>query len=591
MVDIVKPDISSVWAEAGAVIAPSNEKIKLGWTSEVPPHQYENFVQNRQDEMLAYLNQKGVPEWRIDTEYFLGKSFVQDAGKIYKANKNSGGLLPNQKPSTDATNEYWEQATFSLSDLKQAVGTSTKDVMSQKATTDAISSAIDGLEAGTVIKSDLVQTTGTSTKNVMSQKAVTEKLALKIEDAPSDGSPYVRKDGEWVVPQDSDLGDIAKVVYNMATDTWLSGTEPKATEVHKGMRRCMVKDGVLQYYLNNDDSTYKEDGVELANFSGVDGDVMVHFANKAYTRTTVSGDIWTWELSSIPHEGFELYPAFDGVDNLYIGAFEAIVFSSASGSIINGLNLDNNTSRVNLTDDRLRSLPSNFQMVGLTRNQFRTLARSSGLQQLDFWQMELLKYLFITEYGSLNSQLILGDGNSNKGSWPENSSNQSSSHNNKCGLSLTLGNHSGGISSPNSVSFVSYRGVENLWGNSWTWCDGVNIDDRQYLVSNDESIYADDTSTGYTPIGNVSPSATTSYIKSVSTDAGGFSFIPKSVGGSSNSYFSDGFWSETGWRVLFVGGSADAGLLGGLFCAHGALAASNSNRNRGCRVSLKDRGV
>ena len=65
--------------------------------------------------------------------------------------------------------------------------------MSQKATTDAISSAIDGLEAGTVIKSDLVQTTGTSTKNVMSQKAVTEKLALKIEDAPSDGSPYVRK--------------------------------------------------------------------------------------------------------------------------------------------------------------------------------------------------------------------------------------------------------------------------------------------------------------------------------------------------------------------------------------------------------------
>ena len=70
MVDIVKPDISSVWAEAGAVIAPSNEKIKLGWTSEVPPHQYENFVQNRQDEMLAYLNQKGVPEWRTGTEYF-----------------------------------------------------------------------------------------------------------------------------------------------------------------------------------------------------------------------------------------------------------------------------------------------------------------------------------------------------------------------------------------------------------------------------------------------------------------------------------------------------------------------------------------
>lgn len=157
MVDIVKPDISSVWAEAGAVIAPSNEKIKLGWTSEVPPHQYENFVQNRQDEMLAYLNQKGVPEWRTGTEYFLGKSFVQDAGKIYKANKNSGGLLPNQKPSTDATNEYWEQATFSLSDLKQAVGTSTKDVMSQKAVTDALINKVDKGAAATESVLGLVQ--------------------------------------------------------------------------------------------------------------------------------------------------------------------------------------------------------------------------------------------------------------------------------------------------------------------------------------------------------------------------------------------------------------------------------------------------
>ena len=202
MVDIVKPDISSVWAEAGAVIAPSNEKIKMGWTSEVPPHQYENFVQNRQDEMLAYLNQKGVPEWRTGTEYFSGKSFVQDAGKIYKANKNSGGLLPNKKPSTDATNEYWEQATFSLSDLKQAVGTSTKDVMSQKATSDAIDLKVDSTRVkqttgvsttdimsqkavtdalGTILPTPVVQSSGSSTTDVMSQKAVTDALNNKVD--------------------------------------------------------------------------------------------------------------------------------------------------------------------------------------------------------------------------------------------------------------------------------------------------------------------------------------------------------------------------------------------------------------------------
>lgn len=215
MVDIVKPDISSVWAEAGAVIAPSNEKIKMGWTSEVPPHQYENFVQNRQDEMLAYLNQKGVPEWRIDTEYFLGKSFVQDAGKIYKANKNSGGLLPNQKPSTDATNEYWEQATFSLSDLKQSVGTSTKDVMSQKATSDAIALKVDS----TRVK----QTTGVSTTDIMSQKAVTDALGtiLPTPVVQSSGSSTtdVMSQNATTLLKESALGGMGRTFVADATFT------------------------------------------------------------------------------------------------------------------------------------------------------------------------------------------------------------------------------------------------------------------------------------------------------------------------------------------------------------------------------------
>ncbi len=181
MVDITKPDIQEVWAETGAVIAPSKEKTRLGWTIEAPPHQYENWVQNRQDRWLAYLNQKGVPEWNVVTEYYKDKSFVQDAGALYKCNKNSGGTVPlAQRPSTDSNNEYWQKVSLGVSDIKQTTGTSTKDVMSQKVVTDQLALKID--------KSVIKQVVGNSTTDLMSQKVVSDNFSSinnKIGDVES----------------------------------------------------------------------------------------------------------------------------------------------------------------------------------------------------------------------------------------------------------------------------------------------------------------------------------------------------------------------------------------------------------------------
>ncbi len=151
MAIINKPELDSIWASEGAKTKPPLDKIKQGWISEIPPHQYENWIQNKQDEFNAYVNQKGIPEWDGVTEYYKDKSFVQDNKKIYVSVRDSGGSLAiSKQPSLDVAGEYWKVVSFSSDELKQTTGQSTKDVMSQKAVTDAIDNSTTGKADKTV---------------------------------------------------------------------------------------------------------------------------------------------------------------------------------------------------------------------------------------------------------------------------------------------------------------------------------------------------------------------------------------------------------------------------------------------------------
>ena len=103
-----KPDYTYKWASDGDKIAPSDAKIQTGWSPEIPPYQWENFIQNRQDEMLAYLNERGIPEWDNRTDYIAGKSYVQGSdGRVYKSVSASGPTTTVQDPVTDSTDTYW----------------------------------------------------------------------------------------------------------------------------------------------------------------------------------------------------------------------------------------------------------------------------------------------------------------------------------------------------------------------------------------------------------------------------------------------------------------------------------------------------
>lgn len=92
--DLIKYDMTDIWASAGDVVAPDSTKINQGWGVEVVPRQWWNWFENRQDNNLAYMLQKGFPEWDATTEYIINKSYVQRSGIVYKATATSTNSDP-----------------------------------------------------------------------------------------------------------------------------------------------------------------------------------------------------------------------------------------------------------------------------------------------------------------------------------------------------------------------------------------------------------------------------------------------------------------------------------------------------------------
>lgn len=86
---------NEVWASGGIIVAPPNVKVTQGWTVELPPYQYFNWIQNRSDGFVAHVNQMGIPVWDNVTEYQANKSHVQGSdGLIYKALTTNINLDP-----------------------------------------------------------------------------------------------------------------------------------------------------------------------------------------------------------------------------------------------------------------------------------------------------------------------------------------------------------------------------------------------------------------------------------------------------------------------------------------------------------------
>ena len=383
---------------------------------------------------------------------------------------------------------------------------------------------------------------------------------------------------------------VTTLEWEQSIDTY-STADAGPTPIHTAMRRCVLKDdGSVNYYLDPSNSTLKADG-SAADLSGADGNVMVEIPKFYFRNVRVDG-VLEWEVANGPKEGFTLHPAFikNGVEvpYRYMGAYDACFFDASDGTYKSGLNLDDATSLIDFGADQLASVSGVYPLVGVTRAECRALAKNigSGWHQQDFWLSSAVQLLYLVEYGDFNSQATLGDGNTN-GDYLTSSSDQNDSPHTIAGVSnTTYGNESTDGNQPSAgakpgTAYMSYRGIENFFGNCWKWVDGLNIlPDHQAWATNDSSNFVDDTSSGFQFLGVVHNA--NGFVTDIIDEPG--TFLPSAVGGSSNTFLTDNYFQNTGNRVARLGGAANAGSSAGAFYWNLLNGSSARARSLGARV-------
>jgi len=236
--------------------------------------------------------------------------------------------------------------------------------------------------------------------------------------------------------------------------------------------------------------------------------------------------------------------------------------------------------------DKLCSISGKAPITYGTRAQFRAVAanRGSGWRQLDYDLHSAIQILYLVEYASFYSQSVIGAGITNVSGWDVyNDYNPIAKTGNSNAAGSATGNNAGSTSAATETTkYLSYRGIENWWGHTWKWCDGINVNANVPYVTNNSANYADDTSTNYTALG-ITLTASDGWQNALQQISRGF--LPASVGASSSTKITDYYWQASGWRVVLVGSYADDGGNAGAFYVNAYNASGYAFRIIGGRLA------
>lgn len=261
-----------------------------------------------------------------------------------------------------------------------------------------------------------------------------------------------------------------------------------------GRKRCnLADDGTINAYYG--DSGYKEDGSN--------GQVMVYQPAFYYKVVPLKLEKQNpgigyhlrkarYYVSANPHPGFKLHPAFynaagNEVDHIFLSAYEASIYDTSASAY---LKLDEQV--MDTSADKLCSIagvkPASGYSQALTRPAIELLAQNRGKN----WHGDLIKaesanqLLMLIEYaGNLQNLIEQGDvtfpytglGGSDTESYAVDTGG-TASLGNATGHAASSTQHINGNTLTNTVNgkrSISYRGIENPWGNLWKWVYGINI--------------------------------------------------------------------------------------------------------------------
>ena len=145
----------------------------------------------------------------------------------------------------------------------------------------------------------------------------------------------------------------------------------------------------------------------------------------------------------------------------------------------------------------------------------------------------------------------------------------------------SFGNTSGCLVN-DSYHSVTWRGIDNPWGNVNQHVDGISIDNYLTYVCYDPALYDNDVFTNpYLPLSYTNATTSDSYIKEVGYDENNpFIAMPIVVGGSSTTYVCDNYWCNSDKRIMYTGGSCNNNGVKCGFCTTNCYSPStNTNWN------------
>ena len=310
-------------------------------------------------------------------------------------------------------------------------------------------------------------------------------------------------------------------------------------------------------------------------------------------------------VSPVAKAGFKLHPAFISngrqLEKIYLAAFEGCLWDASAGTggayILDDAQVASFTSAVG-TGDKLSSIANAKPMSGktqnLTRGNARIIARNrgTGWEQSYAATVGATQILMLIEYASFDMQSKIGSGVSGKRDDTTNNMAENT------GATVSLGNASGSVTNDGGFNIVSYRGEENLWGNVWTWVDGMNEQNPSDWTNTEDFSgeygdlfvsdhgFVDDSGASPYENTNLHPCYGEGYISAFCySEEFDWMFITGEVSGNSSLPVGDYFWNRySGWRVAILGGQWNDGSRCGGFCWHLHNASSYRGRSIGGRL-------
>lgn len=437
-----------------------------------------------------------------------------------------------------------------------------------------------------------------------------ENVSLEVDQAAVATIGDIQELQKQIADLEAFIGYSADDIYGVEVDfankkfTRLSGAANRtpgagfdSINAFGGRKRCNVADdGTVTAYYG--DSGYTTTG---KNAAGTKVQVMVEqpkFYYKVVPMVLEKGAKGMkirkarYYVSDTLKPGFKVHPAFvdNGVVNpyIYLAAFEGSLFDTSTNAYI----LDD-AQVADFAADMLCSIvnakPASGLQQNLTRENTRKLAqkRGKGWEQSYAATIAASQLLMLIEYASFDMQKAIGNGVTNK------TDDGSTSMTEITGATVNLGNASGSVTNANGYNIVSYRGEENIWGNIWTWVDGMNEENPATFTTGDcgtlyvaDHGFVDDSKASPYKNTGIHPDYGSGYISAFGySEEFDWLFIPAEHTGNSTLPVGDYFWNgNPGWRVAILGGIWNDGASAGSFCWYLYYARSNRSRLIGGRL-------